>query len=86
MLERFNKAETRQVTTPLAGHFRLSSSQCPNPQEEDEMSQVSYASALRSVMYAIVCTRPDLTYAVSIVSWFMSNPGKQHWEAVKWVL
>jgi len=34
----------------------------------------------------MVCTRPDLTYAVNTVSRFMSNLGKQHWEAVKWVL
>ena len=37
-------------------------------------------------MYAMDCTRPDLAYAVSTVSRFMSNPGKQRWEAVKWVL
>ena len=37
-------------------------------------------------MYAMVCTRPDLAYAVSTVCRFMSNSGKQHWEAVKWVL
>ena len=36
-------------------------------------------------MYAMVCTRPDLAYAVSIVSRFMHNPGKAHWEAVKWI-
>ena len=36
-------------------------------------------------MYAMVCTRPDLAYAVT-VSRFMSNLEKQHWKAVKWVL
>jgi len=41
------------------------------------MSRVPCASALGSLMYAMVCTRPDLAYAVSTVSWFMSNPGKQ---------
>ena len=34
----------------------------------------------------MVCTRPDLAYAVNTISQFMSNPEKQHWEAVKWVL
>ena len=80
-------AEIRPVTTPLAGHFKLSSKQClQSPVEEEEMSRVPYASAVRSLMYAIVCTGPDLAYAVSTVSKFMSNSGKQHWEAVKWVL
>jgi len=45
------------------------------------MSRVSYAIAVGSLMYAMVCTMPDLTYAVSRVSRFMLNPDKQHWEA-----
>ena len=34
-------------------------------------------------MYAMVCTRPDLAHAVSVVSRFMGEPGKEHWQAVK---
>jgi hypothetical protein len=37
-------------------------------------------------MYAIVCTRPDIAHAVGFVSRYMNNPGKEHWEAVKWIL
>lgn len=37
-------------------------------------------------MYAMVCTRPDLSYAVSAVSRYMANPGKEHWKAVQWIL
>jgi len=40
------------------------------------MSRVSYASAVRSHMYAMVCTRLDLTYAVSTINQFMSNSEK----------
>ncbi|KAL6285710.1 hypothetical protein ACE6H2_010100 [Prunus campanulata] len=36
-------------------------------------------------MYAMVCTRLDLAQAVSVVSRYMANPGKQHWNAVKWI-
>ena len=83
MLERFNMAKVRPVTTLLAGHFKLSSKQCPQSlEEEEEISRVPYASAVGSLIYAMVCTRPDLAYAVCIVSRFMSNPKKQHWEAV----
>jgi len=79
--------KVRPVTTPLAGHFKLSSQQCSqSPEENEEMSRVPYASAVKSLMYAMVCTRPDLSYIVSTISWFMSNLGKQHWEVVKWVL
>ena len=80
-------AEVRLVTTPLAGHFTLSSKQCPqSSEEEEEMYRVPYASAVGSLMYVMVCTRPNLAYAVSTVSRFMSNPGKQYCEAVKWAL
>ena len=37
-------------------------------------------------MYAMVCTRPDIAYAVGTVSRFLSNPGREHWNAVKWIL
>ena len=50
------------------------------------MSRVPYASAVGSIMYAMVCTRPDISHAVSVVSRYMDNPGKAHWQAVKWIL
>ena len=80
-------AEVRLVTISLAGHFKLSSKQCTqSPVEEEEMSRVPYASAVGSLMYAMVCTRLDLAYEVSIVNQLMLNLRKQRWEAVKWVL
>ena len=79
-------AEVRAVTTPLTSHFKLSSKQCPQSSEEEEISQVLYASAVGSLLYNIVCTRSDLAHAISILSRFISNPEKQHWKAVKWVL
>ena len=45
-----------------------------------------YASVIGSLMYAMVCTRLDIAHLVGVVSRFMSRPGKQHWEAVKWIL
>ncbi|CAA0832460.1 Gamma-glutamyl hydrolase 1 [Striga hermonthica] len=50
------------------------------------MAGVPYSSGVRSLMYAMVCTRPDIAHAVGIVSRYLSNPGKDHWEAVKWIL
>jgi ATP-binding cassette subfamily B (MDR/TAP) protein 1 len=43
-------------------------------EERDEMKKVPYASAVGSLMYAMVCTRPDIAHAVSVVSRFLSNP------------
>ena len=34
----------------------------------------------------LVCTRPDIAHAVGVVSRYMANPGKENWEAVKWLL
>ncbi|XP_068645102.1 secreted RxLR effector protein 161-like [Aristolochia californica] len=50
------------------------------------MVSVPYASAIGSLMYAMVYTRPDIAHAMGIVSKYMSNSGKQHSEAMKWIL
>jgi len=55
-------------------------------QEREHMTHVPYANAVGSLMYAMVCTRPDLSQAVSMVSRYMHDPGQGHWEAVKWIL
>ena len=51
-----------------------------------EMAKVPYASAIGSLMYAMLCTRPDIAYAISMTSRFQSNPGLEHWVAVKAIL
>uniref|UniRef100_A0A7N2R0F3 Integrase catalytic domain-containing protein n=1 Tax=Quercus lobata TaxID=97700 RepID=A0A7N2R0F3_QUELO len=87
VLSRFNMNEAKLVSTPLGSHFKLSKEQSPKTEEKrDHMSKVPYASAIGSLMYAMVYTRPDIAHAVGVVSRFMSRPGKQHWEAVKWIL
>ena len=65
----------------------LSKKQCPStPQEEEDMRHVPYASVVRSLMYAMLCTRPDICYAVGVVSRFQSNLGPNHWIAMKHIL
>jgi hypothetical protein len=78
--------DSKVVSTPIALHFKLSSSQNPSTNTDFEyMSKVSYSSVVGSLMYAMFCSRPDLSYAVSLVSRYMANPGKEHWNAVKWI-
>ncbi|RVW99370.1 Retrovirus-related Pol polyprotein from transposon TNT 1-94 [Vitis vinifera] len=87
VLSRFNMNEAKPMSTPLGSHFKLSKEQSPKTEEERyHMSKVPYASAIGSLMYVMVCTRPDIAHVVRVVSRFMSRPGKQHWEAVKWIL
>ncbi|KAH9672465.1 hypothetical protein KPL70_017737 [Citrus sinensis] len=68
VLERFCMDDkTKPVCTPLTPYFKLSSSSCPKSQKEcDYMARVPDASAVGSLMYAMVCTRPDISQAVSM--------------------
>jgi len=50
------------------------------------MEGIPHANVVGSLMYAMVCTRPNIAHAVSLVSRFMANPGKSHWQALKWML
>ena len=78
--------DSKSVSTPIAPHFKLAAVQCPSSDEDVEyMSKVSYSSAVGSLMYAMVCSRLDLSYAMSLVGRYMSNPGKKHWKAVQWI-
>ena len=87
VLQRFHMEKAKVVSTPLATHFKLSSKQSPSNEDEKlYMQRVPYASAVGSLMYAMVCTRPDIAHAVGMVSRFLSNPSREHWNAVKWIL
>ena len=50
------------------------------------MSKIPYASAIGSIMYAMICMRPDVSYALSVTSMFQSNYGEEHWAIVKNIL
>ena len=74
------------MKVPIHVGVNLSIEQCPKTQEEEEdMSRVPYASAVGSLMYAMVCTRPDIAHEVGVLSGFMSNLWKKHLTVVKWV-
>ncbi|KAG9458815.1 hypothetical protein H6P81_003323 [Aristolochia fimbriata] len=79
VLQRFGiHDDTKPVSTPLAPHLKLSNQLSPTTDEEREyMATVPYAIAVGSLMYAMV---------VSVVSRFIHDPGKGHWQAVKWIL
>ena len=50
------------------------------------MTKIPYTSAIRSIMYAMLCTRPDVSYALSTMSRYQSDPGESHWTTVKNIL
>nr|GEX03235.1 retrotransposon protein, putative, Ty1-copia subclass [Tanacetum cinerariifolium] len=58
----------------------------PEGFENAKMSRVSYASVVGSIMYAMMCTRPDVSFALSMVSRHQHNSGEGHWTALKNIL
>ena len=87
VFQRFNMLEAKSVGSTFPASCRLSGKQSPKTKAEKvDMMKVPYNSVIGSLMYAMVCTRSDIGYAVEVVSRFMSNPDKEHWNAVKWIL
>lgn len=87
VLKRFRMDNSKATATPIAQHFRLSVEQSPKSKEEElEMQAIPYASVVGSVMYAMIGTRPDVAQAISCTSRYMSNHGKEHWYALRWIL
>ena len=78
--------DSKPVKVPIPAGVRLSAEQCLKTQEEEEdMSRVPYASEVGSLMYAMVCTRPDIAHVVGVLSRFISKLGKEHLTTVMWV-
>ncbi|CAA0838989.1 cysteine-rich RLK (RECEPTOR-like protein kinase) 8 [Striga hermonthica] len=87
VLCRFKMDIAKPVGVPLGSQFKLSNKDSLKDDSEKERMRITpYASAIGSLMYAMVCTRPDIADAVGVVNRFMGNPGVMHWEAVKWIL
>uniref|UniRef100_A0A3Q7FFF5 Reverse transcriptase Ty1/copia-type domain-containing protein n=1 Tax=Solanum lycopersicum TaxID=4081 RepID=A0A3Q7FFF5_SOLLC len=73
VLKRFNIKNSKPISTPLAGHMKLTKKMFNTAREEKEnMSKVPYTSVVKSL--------------IGVVSRFLDNLGKEHWEAVKWIL
>lgn len=86
VLDMFDMSNSNAVSTPLVNHFKLSLDQCPKTDVEVEyMSKVPYANDVDCLRYVMVCTKPDLTQAISQVCKFMCKPRNRHWEVVKWI-
>ena len=50
------------------------------------MNKILYASAIGSIMYAMLCTCPDIAHALSIMSRYQANLDLEHWKVVKCIL
>ena len=87
VLRHFNMNDCKPISTPLPINFKLSSSMSHSTKVETmEMSQVAYASIVGSLMFIMICTRPDITQAMGAVSLYMADPSVEQWEVVKRIL
>jgi hypothetical protein len=72
--------ESKKGFLPMLQGKILSKTQGPATAEERE---TPYVSAIGSIMYAMLCTRPDVVHVVSLTSRYQSNLGMEHWTTVK---
>jgi hypothetical protein len=87
VLKRFRMGNSKKGNLPIVKGISLSVTQSPAiDKEESVMSNILYASAIGSIMYAMLSIRPDVAMALSMKSRYQSNPGMSHWSAVKNIL
>jgi hypothetical protein len=80
ILESTGMLNCNPCATPMEARLKLT-----KRLEDDVVNPTTYRSIIGSLRY-IVNTRPDLAYAVGVVSRFMEAPSKDHWAAVKHIL
>ena len=80
MLHNFNMTEANPASTPMT--IGYDDNAISPPVSED----TPYASLVGSLNYASVCTRPDISFSVSVLCKHLKNPTQNHWQAAKRVL
>nr|GEY12572.1 hypothetical protein [Tanacetum cinerariifolium] len=87
ILKQYCMENSKRESIPMQEKLKLSKSQgASTPAELKRMQNVPYASAVRSIMYAVRCTRLDVAFAQNVTSRFQQNPGDLHWTTVKNIL
>ena len=83
ILKGFSMQDFKKGFIPMNHGLTLSKKQCPKTLvEQGRMSGIPYASAIGSIMYAMLCTLPDVSFALSMTSRFQQDPSEDHWTAV----
>ncbi len=86
MLERHKMENAKSHSTP-AGEEPLGPEHCPAmDSERKEMRRYPYRNIVGELLYLAHMSRPDIAHITGLLSRFLENPGKKHWEAAKRVL
>lgn len=87
VLDMFGVSGAKLVTLHISQQFKISNDQIRSLEGDGEfMAEIPCANAIGSLMYTMVYTRVGIAYSVGLMSKFMSNLGKVHWQALKWFL
>jgi hypothetical protein len=87
VIARFKLEHITPRNTPLPVGILLDNDMSPKTDsEKKEMSDKPYRPILGTVMWGQLATRPDLSFSVSLLARYQSNPGKEHWNALMHVI
>ena len=74
VLHHFGMQEAKRVFVPMSHGITISKEDCPKSSDDkDRINRVSYTSAIGSIMYAMICSRPDVSYSLRMTSRYQSN-------------
>ena len=80
--KKYNYPDCKHVVTSFDSSVHL----FPINNDNDDVNQKEYASIIGSLWYVIDCTRPDIAYAIGVLSRFTSKPSRDHCQAIEWVM
>ena len=88
LLQKSGMENCHPAATPVATTMVFTKHDCPSDADRADMveEQAWYRSILASTLYFSICTRPDITFAVSKLCKYMHNPGTEHIRALKRLL
>ncbi|KAL0329420.1 UNVERIFIED_CONTAM: Retrovirus-related Pol polyprotein from transposon TNT 1-94 [Sesamum radiatum] len=87
VLKTFKMEHSKRVFLLMRHGVKLSNKQSPKTDDElKRILDISYASTVGSSQHAVQCTRPDIAYALSVMSRYQACAGEAHWTAVKIIL
>ena len=81
-LRKYNFHDHKSVATPFDSSVHL----FPMNNDDEIFNQKDYASIIGSLRYATNCTRPNIAYAIGVLSRFTSKPNRDHWLAIERVM
>lgn len=87
LIDKFKMIDAKIASVPLNPTIKYSNNMCPKSAKEiAEMVEKPYNELLGSLQFVANLTRPDVAYAVNLLSRFKANPGNQHWEGAKHIV